>query len=310
MANREDSTAKMPAQLLRGAPVARRIRNGVIEAAAVLRDQTGVSANLVTLGVGDDPAAAAYRQSIERHLGRAGVSHRGLVLPPSTTPRGFVEAIQRLNADPAVHGVLLLLPLPAHLSLDLAIEHLSPMKDVDGITPLNAGRLHLGLPALRPSTPQGGIELLDHYGIALAGKRAIVVGRSNVVGKPLAALLTARDATVTLCHRQTADLPDLLRQADLVALAAGRAGLVRGEQLAPGAVVLDFGINVEGGTVVGDADAESVAAVAGAYTPVPGGTGPVTTMVLARNTVAAAFSSLGVEVEASESSLAGATSEP
>jgi len=144
----------MTAQMLRGAPVARLIRDRVSEAAAVLHAQTGVAAALVTLGVGDDPAAAAYRASIERHLARAGVTHIAVALPATTTPRAFVQEIQRLNADSAVHAVLLLLPLPAHLPLNLAIEHLSPMKDVDGITPLNAGRLHLGLPALRPSTPK------------------------------------------------------------------------------------------------------------------------------------------------------------
>ena len=296
----------MPAQLLRGAPLARLIRVRVAAASGMLRSQAGVDATLATLAVGDDPGAAAYRDSIERNVSRAGVSHRGSTLPSSASPRILVDEIQRLNADPTIHGVLLLLPLPAHLPLELAIEHLSPMKDVDGITPLNAGRLHLGLPSLRPSTPQGGIELLDHYGVEIAGMRTVVVGRSNVVGKPLAALLTTRDATVTLCHRQTADLPDLLRQADLVALAAGSPGIVHGEHLRSGAVVLDFGINVEGGAIVGDAEATSVITRARAYTPVPGGTGPVTTMVLARNTIAAAFASLGVEVESDPTSLPGA----
>jgi methylenetetrahydrofolate dehydrogenase (NADP+)/methenyltetrahydrofolate cyclohydrolase len=261
-----------------------------------------VTATLVTLAVGDSAAVTAYRDSIERNVGRAGVVHRSVVLPPSATPEGFLDQLERLNNGADVHGVLLLLPLPAHLPLELALEHLSPLKDVDGITPLNAGRLHLGLPALRPSTPQGGMELLDHYGIAVDGRRAVVVGRSNVVGKPLAALLTARNATVTLSHRRSEGLPELTRNADVIALAAGQPGLLHGDDVSPGAVVLDFGINVLDGVVVGDADAESVVQVAGAYTPVPGGTGPVTTMVLARNTVAAAFASLGIEVESTETS--------
>ena len=290
----------MSAQLLRGGPVARRIREKVRAASEILVTETGVAATLVTLAVGDNPAVTAYRDSIERNVARAGVTHRAVVLPPSSTAAAFVDHVERLNHDTDVHGVLLLLPLPTHLSVELAIEHLSPMKDVDGITPVNAGRLHLGLPSLRPSTPQGGIELLDHYGIPVQGRRTVVVGRSNVVGKPLAALLTARDATVTLCHRRSEGLPELFRGAELIALAAGQHGLLGGDDVSPGAVVLDFGINVLEGVVVGDADADSVVQVAGAYTPVPGGTGPVTTMVLARNTVAAAFSSLGIEVEPAE----------
>ena len=287
----------MPAKLLRGAPVAARIRTRVAEAAGVLRAQAGVEPCLATVAVGRDPAAIAYRDSIERSVGKAGVTHRPIELPSSNPPHRFVETIHGLNDDPTVHGVLLLMPLPPQLSVDAAIEHLSPMKDIDGITPLNAGRLHLGIPALRPSTPQGGIELLDYYEVDITGLRTVVVGRSNVVGKPLAALLTARNATVTLCHRQTRDLDGLLRDAELVALAAGSPGILRADNVRSGAVVLDFGINVVGGAVIGDA-AAAVAERASAYTPVPGGTGPVTTMVLARNTVAAAFASLGVEIEA------------
>lgn len=294
----------MTALLLRGAPVARRIRDETATAAALLVAQAGVEPTLATILTGHDDAAIAYRSSIARSISGAGVSHRAIDLPADVAPAGFVAALSALNDDPTVHGVLLLMPLPAQVPVELAIEHLSPMKDVDGITPTNAGRLHLGLHALRPSTPQGGIELLDHYELPIAGKRAVVVGRSNVVGKPLSTLLTARNATVTTCHRFTDDLPALVACADIVAVAAGRPGLIRGEMLGPGAVVLDFGINVVGDRLVGDADADSVAERAAAYTPVPGGTGPVTTMVLARNTVAAAFASLGVEVDAGEGDIA------
>lgn len=285
----------MPAQLLKGAPVAAAIRESTGAAAALLREQSGIAPTLATIRVGDDASAAAYRNSIQRSIARAGVDHVAISLPIDASPREFVDAIQRVNEDPAIHGVLLLTPLPEQLPIDLVIEHLSAIKDVDGITPLNAGRLHLGLPSLRPSTPQGGIELLDHYGIEVDGRDAVVIGRSNIVGKPMAALLTSRHATVTLCHRHSQDIPRAIRGASLVVLAAGSPGLLRGEMLSPGAVVIDFGINVIGDSIVGDADAESVTAVAAAYTPVPGGTGPVTVMVLARNTVAAAFASLGVE---------------
>lgn len=288
----------MPAQLLKGAPVAAAIRESAGAAAALLREQAGIAPTLATIRVGDDPSAAAYRNSIQRSVARAGVDHVAISLDLDASPQEFVDAIRRANEDPAIHGVLLLTPLPEQLPIDLAIEHLAAMKDVDGITPLNAGRLHLGLPSLRPSTPQGGIELLDHYGIGIEGRDAVVVGRSNIVGKPMATLLTSRHATVTLCHRRSHDLAGAIGRASLVVLAAGSPGLLRGEMLGPESVVIDFGINVIGDAIVGDADAESVIEAAAAYTPVPGGTGPVTVMVLARNTVAATFASLGVDAAA------------
>lgn len=289
----------MTAELLRGAPVARRIRDQTRGAAQLFVAQTGAAPTLATVKSGLDPAAVAYRDAIARSVAGPGIEHRAFDVAADCSADRFVATLAALNDDPTIHGVLLLMPLPAAVPVELVIEHLSPMKDVDGITPTNAGRLHLGIPALRPSTPQGGIEVLDHYGIPTAGKRAVVVGRSNVVGKPLASLLTGRDATVTLCHRRTVDLAAEIAAADIVAMAAGVPGLLRGDMLKAGAVVLDFGINVVGDRIVGDADGPSVAEHARAYTPVPGGTGPVTTMVLARNTVAAAFASLGIEVEAS-----------
>jgi methylenetetrahydrofolate dehydrogenase (NADP+)/methenyltetrahydrofolate cyclohydrolase len=169
------------------------------------------------------------------------------------------------------------------------VSTIATHKDVDGISPTSVGRLHLGLPTLFPSTPLAGLEILDYYQIPVAGKRAAVVGRGNVVGKPMAALLTARDATVTLCHSRTSPLDDETRRADLIVLAAGHPGLLQGSMIMPGATVIDFGVNVEAGRVYGDADADSIAPVAAAYTPVPGGTTPVTTMALARNTVTAAY---------------------
>jgi methylenetetrahydrofolate dehydrogenase (NADP+)/methenyltetrahydrofolate cyclohydrolase len=185
-----------------------------------------------------------------------------------------------------------LLPMPPHiLGLDV-ISAISPAKDVDGISPTSVGRLHLGLPTLFPSTPQAGLELLDYYRIPVVGKRTVVIGRGNVVGKPMAALLTARDATVTLCHTRTASLEAETRAAEIVILAAGSPGLLTGSMLQSGATVIDFGVNVSGGRVIGDADAESIAQVAAAYTPVPGGTTPVTTMALARNTITAAYAQL------------------
>jgi methylenetetrahydrofolate dehydrogenase (NADP+)/methenyltetrahydrofolate cyclohydrolase len=244
---------------------------------------------LATVMVGAAAPSAAYRDAIARAMGGCGISHVDVLLPVAATTGRVVETIERLNERQDVHGILVLLPLPSHiLGLDV-ISALSSAKDVDGISPASVGRLHLGLPALHPSTPQAGLELLEHYQVPVASKRAVVVGRGNVVGKPMAALLTARDATVTLCHSRTASLDEETRRADIVVLAAGSPGLLHGSMIQPGATVVDFGVNVASGRVFGDADAESVFAVAGAITPVPGGTTPVTTMVLARNTVTAAY---------------------
>jgi methylenetetrahydrofolate dehydrogenase (NADP+)/methenyltetrahydrofolate cyclohydrolase len=218
-----------------------------------------------------------------------GITHVDVPLPVAATTARVVETIERLNEREDVHGILVLLPLPPHVHALDVISAIAPDKDVDGISPTSVGRLHLGLPTLHPSTPLAGLEILDYYQIPVAGLRAVVVGRGNVVGKPMAALLTARDATVTLCHSRTVPLEDETSVADLVVLAAGHPGLLLGRMIRPGATVIDFGVNLASGRVIGDADAESVASVAGAYTPVPGGTTPVTTMALARNTVTAAY---------------------
>lgn len=278
--------------MLRGAPIADRLRLEALAAADLLRNRSGIDPTLVTLLVGQHAAAEAYRRSIARSVGAAGVTHQPLTLDAPTSANELVATIHQLNDDPSVNGVVVLMPLPDHLHPHLVLEHLSPLKDIDGITPINAGRLHLGLPSLRPSTPQGGIEILDHYGIPIRGRDIVVIGRSNVVGRPLATMLSLRHATVTLCHRQTRALADVTRRADIVMVAAGHPGLLTGDMLRAGAVVVDFGVNVTDGGIVGDADAPSVASVASAYTPVPGGTGPATTLVLARNTIAASFATL------------------
>ncbi len=279
----------MTAQILRGGPLATRIREEIAESIHRLTKMGGEQPSLATVLVGHHPAAEAYRNSIVKTLTRVEIHHRPVDLPAETDPTQFLANIQALNGDPGVTGVLVLMPLPDHLPSDLVLEHLSPLKDVDGITPTNAGRLHMGLPSLRPSTPQGGIELLDHYNIPIAGARAVVIGRSNVVGRPLASLLMQRHATVIICHRQTVDLASICREADLLAVAAGHPGLIGPEMVKPEAVVLDFGVNVVDGRIVGDVDYDGVRQAAAAITPVPGGTGPVTALVLARNTVAAGF---------------------
>ena len=282
----------MAAEILRGAALAEQLRANINAWISELKVLGAHPLLLATVLVGDDGSARAYRSSIVRTFARVGIDHHAVDLPLSINATTFTEQIGELNRDPRVTGILVLMPLPGLLTADLVFENLSPMKDVDGITPTNAGRLHMGLPSLRPSTPQGGIELLDHYGIELAGKRVTVIGRSNVVGRPFAALLTQRHATVTVCHRQTVDLAGICRDADIVAVAAGHAGLLTADMVRPGATVIDFGVNVAGDRIVGDADFDDLLPIAGAITPVPGGTGPVTALVLARNTVAAAFATL------------------
>lgn len=273
--------------------MAKRLRAEISSAKSLYRESSGREPVLATLLVGQNPAALAYRSSIDRTFRKVEIEHRHIERDGAISNEELVQTVQELNADDSITGVLVLMPLPDHLDPHVILEHLSPLKDVDGITPVNAGRLHLGLPSLRPSTPYGGIELLNYFGIDLEGTDITVVGRSNVVGRPLATLLSHRNATVTLCHRQTKELAEKVRQADVVCIAAGSAGLVTGDMITPGAVVIDFGVNVnDEGKIVGDADAASLEGIASAYTPVPGGTGPVTALVLARNVLAAGFASL------------------
>lgn len=289
MAHRPKGVALFSAKILRGAPVARRIRSEVETAARAFVEETDLTPALATVLVGSAPPSVAYRDAISRAMAGCGIDHDDVLLPVAATTARVVETIERLNERDDIHGILVLLPLPSHIHALEVISAIAPEKDVDGISPTSVGRLHLRLPTLHPSTPLAGLEILDYYQIPIAGKRAVVVGRGNVVGKPMAALLTARDATVTLCHSRTVPLDEETRNADLVVLAAGHPELLRGGMIRPGATVIDFGVNVSGGRVIGDADAESIASVAGAYTPVPGGTTPVTTMALARNTVTAAY---------------------
>ncbi len=209
--------------------------------------------------------------------------------PPSTTESELLATVAALNADDSVDGILVQLPLPAQIRARAVIEAIDPAKDVDGFHPVNVGRLHDGLAALVPCTPLGVMKLLAHAGIALRGARALVLGRSAIVGKPVAALLTAADATVTVAHSRTRDLPGECRRAEVLVAAVGRAEMVRGDWVAPGAVVIDVGINrLDSGKLVGDVAYTEVAAVAGAITPVPGGVGPMTIACLLENTLKAA----------------------
>ena len=234
----------------------------------------------------EDAASQVYVRGKRRACERVGITSSEHQMPRGTTTATMVDLVSRLNADPAVSGILVQLPVPEGADAEQVIEAVEPVKDVDGFHPFNAGRLFLGRPCVVPCTPAGIVELLDRAGVAIEGRRAVVVGRSNIVGKPVAQLLLARNATVTVCHSRTPELGSVCREADILVAAVGRAGLVRRDWVKPGAAVIDVGMNRVDGRLAGDVD-PSVAEVAGHLTPVPGGVGPMTVALLMRNTLAA-----------------------
>jgi methylenetetrahydrofolate dehydrogenase (NADP+)/methenyltetrahydrofolate cyclohydrolase len=249
----------------------------------------GVAPALAVVQVAGDPASERYVRAIRKSCDNAGIVFVERLLPPEVDQAALEATIAELSGDDQVDGILLQMPLPKGLVADRAIAQLDPRKDVDGVHPTSAGLLAQGQPCLVPNTPAGGMELLRRNGIQLIGKRAVVVGRSNIVGKPMALLLLQEHATVTIAHSRTPDLAALLREADVIVAAVGKAGVITGAMLRPGATVIDFGINVlDDGSIVGDVDFASAIEVAGAITPVPGGTGPVTNVMLLRNVLQAA----------------------
>ena len=258
--------------------------------AEVARDVEGLARRpgLATLLVGDDPASAIYVRSKRRQCVQAGMRDLHRHLPAALSQTELIALIDELGADPEVTGILLQLPLPAHLDAQIAVAHIPPDKDVDGLTETNAGKLALGRPGLRPCTPAGVMALLDHYGVELDGMNVVVVGRSNLVGKPQAQLLLQRNASVTICHSRTRDLPRTCRQADVLIAAAGVPGLIGADAVKPGAIVVDVGIHRTDSGLRGDVDFEPLREIASAITPVPGGVGPMTIAMLLRNTVTAA----------------------
>jgi methylenetetrahydrofolate dehydrogenase (NADP+)/methenyltetrahydrofolate cyclohydrolase len=283
------------ALLLEGKPVAAKVQAAVTAGVGELSAR-GVTPTLAVVLVGEDPASQIY---VGRK--RAACQAVGIVSRDHLFPRGLDEAsllalVRELNADRAVHGVLIQLPLPPGVDEDRVIAALDPAKDVDGFHPENLGRLLAGHPAVLPGTPAGILEMLDHYGIELKGVEAVVIGRSRIVGKPLAQLLLLRHATVTVCHTRTRDLAAHSRRAELLAVAAGRPGVVTGDMVRPDAVVVDVGTNqLPGGKVVGDVDFASVSPRVRAITPVPGGVGPMTVAMLMKNTLAAARRQAGLD---------------
>ena len=275
----------MTARIIDGRAIAAGLREAVGARVAALGWQPGLAVVLV----GEDPASAVYVRNKDRAAAAAGIAARTVRLPADTTQAALLAVVAGLNADPAVDGILVQLPLPRHIQARPVIEAIDPAKDVDGFHPVNVGRLHDGLATLAPCTPRGVMALLDAAGVSLGGVRAVVLGRSAIVGKPMAALLTAADATVTLAHSRTRDLPGECRRAEVLVAAVGRAELVRAGWIAPGATVIDVGINrLADGSLAGDVAFAEAAEVAGAITPVPGGVGPMTIACLLQNTLAAA----------------------
>ena len=280
--------------LLDGRAVAKEMREQYAREAAALKARFGLLPGLGVLRVGADPASVSYTGRISKAFAEAGIAVTINELP-ITASRAMLRAeLGRLNVLPEIAGIIVQMPLPAHIGLDALVDVLDPDKDVDGLHPVNVGNLSLGLDAYVPATPAGGLALLDYYGITLEGLNALVVGRSGVVGKPLAQLLLARNATVTIAHSRTRDLEGLISGADLVATAIGKPGFVRGDCIKPGAVVLDFGASIVEGHMIGDVNFEEAAARASAITPVPGGTGPMTNAMLLRNTLNAIKRYFGV----------------
>ncbi|GGV12186.1 bifunctional 5,10-methylenetetrahydrofolate dehydrogenase/5,10-methenyltetrahydrofolate cyclohydrolase [Streptomyces spectabilis] len=279
------TTSTVPAQLMDGTALARRVGEETAARAAELTRRTGAAPCLATVLVGEDPASVTYVRMKRNRCAKAGIVSRHVALPAATTTEELVATLGALSEDPTVHGILLQHPVGEHIDERAAFEAIAPHKDVDGVTLSSFAAMSFGRPGFVSCTPGGIMRLLDAYDVDLAGKRAVVVGRSAILGKPVGMLLLARDATVTYCHSRTADLSAHLREADVVVAAVGRPELIRGEDIKPGAVVIDAGYNPGN---VGDVDFDGALSRARLITPVPGGVGPMTIAVLLEQTVAAA----------------------
>lgn len=283
--------------LIDGKHLAARVRERVAHAVSEL-EARGLAAALAVVLVGDDQASATYVRSKLKDCEQCGIASQDYKLPASTSQAELVDLVNTLNADPAVTGILVQMPLPDHLDAEQVIAAISPEKDVDGFHPESLGRLVRGLPGLRPCTPAGIMAMLDEYQVDLAGKHAVIVGRSSIVGKPMAFMLLERDATISVAHSRTRDVAEICKTADVLVVACGIARLVRGEWVKPGAVVIDVGMDRdENGKLCGDVDFASVSKVAGAITPVPGGVGPMTRAMLMSNIVRAARMQAGLPLD-------------
>jgi methylenetetrahydrofolate dehydrogenase (NADP+)/methenyltetrahydrofolate cyclohydrolase len=275
--------------ILDGKAVAAKVLAEVKAGAADYRNRTGAPPTLAVVLVGEDPASALYVRSKKKDAEEVGIASRDFLYPDGCSQTELLATLKMINAEPGIHGILVQLPLPKELNEDQIIAAIAPEKDADGLHPMSLGNLLGGKPTMVPCTPAGCLQILDHYGIPLEGAEAVVVGRSRLVGKPLAQLLVGRNATVTTCHTRTRDLAAHCRRADLLCVAAGRARMITGDMVKDGVVVIDVGTNrLETGKLAGDVDFASVSPKARAITPVPGGVGPMTRAMLMRNTLLAA----------------------
>jgi methylenetetrahydrofolate dehydrogenase (NADP+)/methenyltetrahydrofolate cyclohydrolase len=287
----------MTATVLSGSELAKPIRQEIEADVTAFVDQYGSPPTVAVVRGGEDPASISYGNTLEKSFGKLGLGFQLHALPSDASQEEIGALAARLNADPAVHGIMVQEPLPQGIDESAIKEALSPDKDVDGVHPVNAGRLAQAAPIGRPpmvgpffapATPLGGLEILKRHEVGLQGKHAVVVGRSSIVGKPMALLLLRENASVSLCHSRTSDLPGMCRMADILCAAVGQAGMIKGSWIKPGAVVIDFGVNFVDGKMVGDVDFEEVIEVASMITPVPGGTGPMTNVMMMKNLIAAA----------------------
>ena len=280
--------------IIDGKNTAKEIRKGIKEKVAIFREKYGYSPKLSVILVGNDPASEIYVRNKENACRKVDMDAETLHMPDTTTTEELLTLIERLNTDEKVSGILVQLPVPKQIDTDAVLKAISPMKDVDGFHPVNGGMMLQKKALLEPCTPTGCIELLKRYGVPLEGAEAVVIGRSNLVGKPVSVMLQRENCTVTMCHSKTKDLESHVRRADIIIAAIGKPKMIPGEWIKEGAAVIDVGINrLEDGTVCGDVDFETASRKAGFITPVPGGVGPMTVAMLLRNTLLAAEARIG-----------------
>lgn len=281
--------------LIDGKALAKRVRDEIRLGVQELHASHGVVPGLGVVLVGDDPASHVYVRNKEKACAEVGIGSKEHLLPAAISQDALLEVVQSFNEDPAIHGILVQLPLPGHIRTDEVLEAVAPHKDVDGFHPMNQGLLFSGREGFRPCTPMGIMRMLESVDCDPKGKNAVVIGRSNIVGKPVALMLLARHATVTICHSRTQDLAAEVARADIVVAAIGKAGAVRGKWIKPGAVVIDVGINrLPSGKLAGDVEFATARERASAITPVPGGVGPMTICMLLQNTYVSARRTLGI----------------
>ncbi len=277
------------AEIIDGKLVSKKLRDGLTADIADFKARIGVTPGLAVIMVGDNPASAVYVRNKHKACGEVGIRSYQIELPAETSEAELLSRIDELNRDESVHGILVQLPLPKHINEEKVINRISPDKDVDAFHPVNVGRIMIGNYSFLPCTPAGIMELLAHYNVDIAGKRCVVIGRSNIVGKPMALLLLEKHGTVTVCHSRTKNLAEITREADILVVAIGRAGFLTADMVKDGAVVIDVGINrLPDGKLAGDVDFDGVSRVASLITPVPGGVGPMTITMLLKNTLTAA----------------------